>query len=229
MKPHRCALLLLILAPGFASPAAAAPFAREVYCQSSFKSQSFFILLPDGHVRAGLPKGGLEAFDFAKDRAENPKITGVYAWNGDQLTFTFGGRAPYTWTRKRMPNGDEEMQGFMWIKERPFAPDQKLDGTYEGGGSVGVGTGTSVIATSGCTFRPDGTFTWEKSAVTSGRAAAAGANVLLSGTYSLAGYTFTLKNHDGSTTSHTICHHFKPKDPTQPAVVVLDGRLMTRK
>lgn len=77
--PGTCLLLGLTLAltgPGVAKEPA---FEGEVRIYYEFirRSAVFYVLMPDGRIHEGMPKGGLDSFDFAKAKAATPKACGT--------------------------------------------------------------------------------------------------------------------------------------------------------
>lgn len=139
----------------------------------------------DGRVCRVLPKGGLDAVDFAALQREHPSGCGRYAVRGSQITFSLGTEQPFTWSFKRFDGTNFELDQYPAVRVDAFRPGQRLEGTW---------TGTEVTSRTRkhtVTFRSDGTFDWLDEPVTR----LDGTPARLAGTYQLAGNTLVLNGN----------------------------------
>ncbi len=192
----------------------------------SFQEEHHYFT-PDGRVYYGVPKGGLEHFDW--DTAE-PNRVGTYEITGDKITLTWkGDRKPTTMTFARKADGNIELDGLFASKRGGFPADTKLDGTYSWAVAAGGGTGAFVSAARSYTFKPDGTFTRSASASaslqTADTSAASQTSNEASGRYTLGGNTLTLTHADGTVERHTV---YPFEDTEGQMQISVDGALMTR-
>jgi hypothetical protein len=76
--------------------------------------EEHYYFMPDGRFYKGVPPEGPSAFNWAKVQAEHPELCGQYGINGDKITLSYAGSAPYSWLLK-MKNS-ENME--IW-RQRP--------------------------------------------------------------------------------------------------------------
>ena len=116
-------------------------------------------LFHDGTVVRN-PIGGGRTPDVAAERAVHPDDVGSYKLAGGQLTFTFSG-SPHTAKYETMKGGFGWDAGIFSPVEI-FKSGATLDGTFTGGNSVGVTSGstagTSLIASTDIVFHRDGSY-----------------------------------------------------------------------
>ncbi|HZQ62468.1 MAG TPA: hypothetical protein VFC24_14020 [Casimicrobiaceae bacterium] len=110
----------------------------------------------DGNVVVNPVSSG-RTLDFAAERAAHPKEVGTYKIQGNQMIMVVNGS---THQSKMEP---ESTGCFGWdagifCPVQPFKSGTTLEGTYEGGASVGGG---QVMSSTGITFNRDGTYSRE--------------------------------------------------------------------
>ena len=224
-----CLLLGLALAFTGSGTAAEPAFKGEVRIYYEFirRTAEFYILLPDGRIYEGMPKDGLEAFDFAKAQAATPKSCGTFVQGDGKMTITWGGgRRAETWVHEKMANGDENMDGNMWLKGVPLNVKSGLDGQYSWSASVG----TNVRAAGDIVFRPDGTFTDSVTAYVGAKGVATGlAKKETSGTYAISGYSVAFTPTGGAANNLSVMTFGNHADPAKPSLIFLDGSMLRRK
>jgi hypothetical protein len=227
--------LLLGLTLPLAGPGVAAEpvFKGEVRIYYEFirKSAAFYILMPDGRIHEGVPKSGLDTFDFAAAQAAAPKSCGTYVQAGGKMTITWGGGRPAeTWVHEKMPNGDENMDGNMWLKGVPLNAKSGLDGQY----TWSVSLSTELRSAGDMVFHPDGKFTDSSTGYVGAEIDENGkvssvAKKATSGTYAIKGYSIAFTPTGGATTNRLIMTFGKHDDPAKPSLIFLDGSLLRRK
>lgn len=172
--------------------------------------QEHYYFTADGKAYMGVPRGGLENFDWTAAAREKPTITGTYDIADGKLTITWAdaNKKPTSMPFKRKEEGNVELDGLFTSKVGRFEKDTKLEGTYSWAGSSGGGMVAFVGSARSITFAKDGTY--KASAVGSASINAAGQTIAGSsesideGTYTISGNTMTLTHKDGSTTHHTV-------------------------
>ena len=169
------------------------------------------------------PAGG---DDFATFKQAHPKKHGTYVVEGEKMMVTWGGGRSATESRlEKKDKGCFYFNGGLFCPVKPFANGTKLEGTYSGGGSAGIGTGAVVSSASSITFTKDGKYTAGRvggvSAESNRVSAGASATGSDSGTYEVSGYTLTLKSDGGATTKVTTF-------PYETDRLYYEGRMMKR-
>ena len=218
-------LALTLIGP---SQAAKPAFKGEVRVYYEFirRTAAFYVLMPDGRIHEGMPKGGLDSFDFAKAKAATPKACGTYVQAGGKMKIIWGGgRRAETWDHEKMANGDESMDGNMWLKGVPLDPKRGLDGQYSWSASVG----TEVRSAGDIVFLPAGTFTDSTTAYVGRKGAVGLAKQKTSGTYAISGYAVAFTPAGGTASSLPVMTFGKHADPAKPSLIFLDGSLLRRK
>lgn len=132
-----------------------------------------------------------------------------------------------------MANGDESMDGNMWLKGVPLTAKSGLDGKYTWSASVG----TNVRAAGDIVFRPDGTFTDSTTAYvgtavdkkgTKGKVSGV-AKKETSGKYTISRYAIAFTPKGEAATNKPIMTFGKHDDPAKPSLIFLDGSMLRRK
>ena len=234
--PGTCLLLGLTLALTGPSVAKEPAFEGEVRIYYEFirRTAAFYVLMPDGRIYEGMPKGGLDSFDFAKAKTATPKACGTYVQAGGKMKITWGGgRRAETWVHEKMANGDENMDGNMWLKGVPLTAKSGLDGKYTWSASLG----TELRSTGDIIFRPDGTFNDSTTAYVGAVVDKKGkkgkvtglAKKETSGKYTISGYAVAFTPTDGAATKRPIMTFGKHDDPAKPSLIFLDGSMLRRK
>jgi hypothetical protein len=232
-------LTLVLSGPGVAKEPA---FKGEVRIYYEFirRSAVFYVLMPGGRIHEGMPKGGLGSFDFAKAKAATPKACGTYVQAGGKMKIVWGGGRPAeTWVHEKMANGDENMDGNMWLKGVPLNAKSGLDGKY----AWSVSLGTELRSAGDIIFRPNGTFTDSTTAYVGAEVDKKGkkgkqgektkvtslAKRETSGTYAISGYTIAFTPTGAAATNRQVMTFGKHADPAKPSLIFLDGSLLRRK
>ncbi|HZK80772.1 MAG TPA: hypothetical protein VFC46_06880 [Humisphaera sp.] len=130
--------------------------------------RDFFYFFPDGHILFGVPNDGVlkehpSAANFAAFNDIDPKMRGTYAVKGSNIIFhpdegkesaePFS--VPKAGDDSVLQIGAASIVGS--VKAMPFKDGQKLDGTYQYDGTVGLRAAITVFNVNTLTFRPDGT------------------------------------------------------------------------
>jgi hypothetical protein len=210
----------------------------RIYYEFIRRTAAFYVLLPDGRIHEGMPKGGLDSFDFAKAKAATPKACGTYVQAGGKMKITWGGgRRAETWDHEKRANGDENMDGNMWLKGVPLNPKSGLDGKYTWSASLG----TELRSAGDIVFRPDGTFTdsttayvgaemVDKKGKKTNKGKVTGlAKKESSGKYTISRYAIAFTPTGEAATSKPIMTFGKHDDPAKPSLIFLDGSMLRRK
>ncbi len=201
-----------------AAPTRALPAGRAIEGGLYFRIQSYFIgtslsinqehfaFWPDGRMVRGVPKGGLEFFDYAAARQKEPSNTGTYRIAGNKITFNMADGKSETHDFKRVPGGFN-LDGIFTSRQKSYKPNQRLAGLYDGGASASGG-GTYVANVKSLEFAANGTFKGSTigalSADTSAGTMTGSSETQDAGTYTLGGNTLVLRHKGGAVTRHTV-------------------------
>ncbi len=169
-------------------------------------SQEHFAFWDNGRVYRGIPKGGLESFNWAAAARKEPGQCGTYTIAGNNITFKMldGKTSSMKFARK---GKDLELDGLFTSQQTKYAPNSRLNGTFEGGASVSGG-GSYIANVQSLKFTSSGQF--QSSAIGAVSADTTAGTVSeksesnSSGTYRLSGNTLVLRHKDGRVTSHTV-------------------------
>lgn len=210
-------------------------------------ARDFFYFFPDGHVLFGVPPAaGLKehptAADFAAFKDVDPTIRGTYAVKGNTITFTPAKGEPSTEPFSIPKAGDDSVLQIGpasvvgSVKALPFKDGEKLDGSYQYDGTIGLGGANTVYNVNTLTFHPDGTLASDQlSGVdTRGKETAAGSSGVTThsqtasaGTYKLSGYT--LETTVGGKTEQQTAFRWAGDDkPAIPGLLCIAGRVYSR-
>lgn len=178
--------------------------------------QDHYFFSRDGQVLRGVPKGGLDNFDWARARKEMPDAAGTYEIQGDKLVLKMANGKESKIDFAREKDGNLTLDGIFASKCDSFKPGEKLDGIWGWAGGAGGGTGAVVAAGHSITLRPDGTFEESRvggaKIVSGGETKTAKSEGATTGSYELGGNTLTLKHKSGETTKHTVYPYEMEKD-----------------
>lgn len=166
-------------------------------------SREAWYFTPDGHVFADV-KTGVTPEDLAAQRLG----LGRFTWTATRMTVTWGDGT------KDESAVDRDDSGFMWDQGSytpvsPYADVGAVAGTYEGSSQGGADTADAQLGVArSIEFKADGTYRMESVAVVrgslpkeegSGSRNFATAEGTLTGTWTLDGFTITMKGGDGKT------------------------------
>lgn len=169
-------------------------------------NQEHFAFWPDGRFYKGVPKGGLESFNFAAARRQEPSACGTYSIAGGKITFRMADGKVETHDFKRA-DGGFNLDGLFASRQKSYKPNQRLVGLYDGGASV-TGGGSYIASVKSLRFTGNGTFQGSSIGAVSANTAAGTVNgkseTADAGTYSLSGNTLVLRHNGGSVTRHTV-------------------------
>jgi hypothetical protein len=166
--------------------------------------------------------------DLDAERAVNPKNVGTFKRDGADLVLTFDGkdqRAKF----KATDHGCFDWNAGTFCPVTPFPSGTKLDGTFEGGASVGGG---ALISALEITFKPDGTYTTSSAVSYSSTSATSnvsgGSTGGERGTYAIDGTSLTLTPESGKPrTVSTFPYDDDTKGP-QPRRLFFGGGMLKR-
>ncbi|MBX9940925.1 MAG: lipocalin family protein [Candidatus Obscuribacterales bacterium] len=162
--------------------------------------EEHYYFMPDGRFYKGVPPEGPSAFNWAKVQSEHPELCGQYGINGDKITLSYGGEAPYSWLLKMKNAENMEMNYAPTNKVEKFGNNARISGTFARG-TVFAGnysyTGAPTITAAGTyTFSADGTVTTDSTTGIDGDTKVSGVTVGLHGgnrgTYTINGNDLTL-------------------------------------
>lgn len=189
----------------------------------------YYLFYPDGRVYAGLPSGGLDAFDFAQAQQNSPANAGQYSVGDGQIQFQWSDGSsggPYAIT----DNGSNLHIGSLTYYQVQPDDGLQLDGTYTSSSFVNTSGGGQESGVSGNTtivFSPDGQFNAQNFVGYAGSGSAAGGTASLQGTgsgmYSLSGNTLTLSYSDGSSARFTFFVYPGSENGAHPGLILIDG------
>ena len=245
---------------GSATPAAAlAPgqlaglYVRQQMIPLSFNGRmtynlrrEFFYFFPDGHVLFGAPSAEIKerpaAADFASFKDIAPEMRGAYAIKDNQITFKpEKGEAHSEPFSIPKPGDDSVLQigapsVIGSVKAMPFKDGQKIEGSYQYDGTVGLGGDNTIFNVKTLTFRPDGTLASDQlSGVdTKGIDTAVGnsgvtthTDTTSAGTYQFSGYTLTTTG-GGKSTKQSVFRWAGDDKPETPGLLCIAGRVYSR-
>jgi hypothetical protein len=169
------------------------------------------------------PTGGE---DFDRMKQEKPKSHGTYTVEGEKMKVVWGGGRRASESKLEKSNaGCFYFDAGLFCPMKPFASGTRLEGTYSGAGSAGMGTGAVVSSASSITFAKDGTYSAARvggvSTESSRVSAGASSSNQDSGSYELSNYTLTLKSSAGTATKVTVF-------PFEENRLYYEGRMMKR-
>ena len=98
-------------------------------------NQEHFAFWPDGRMYRGTPPGGLEFFDFAAAKQQNPSACGTYHIAGGKITFNMANGKSETHDFKRAAGGFN-LDGIFTSRQKSYQPNERLAGHYDGGASA---------------------------------------------------------------------------------------------
>lgn len=168
----------------------------------SYADEVYYWFSPDGRVHYGLPSGGLDAFDWGRDRRENPGKSGTYALSGRQIHFKWGDGESSS-DRFERSGSDLRIDGITYNRINQFT-GLRLSGLYSR--EQYTATDSGVLASERrILFRADGSFQQQGEGLTfvpgqDGR----GWKEKGSGQYSITGNTMVLRYTDGRTVRVTF-------------------------
>lgn len=124
------------------------------------------------------PIGPAKNLDVQAERATHPNDVGTFRLEGGQLELTFTGKGQ----KAKFEPEDKGCFGWdagIFCPVEIFKPGSTLEGTYEGGASVGGGT---VMSSTTITFRRDGTYQRESIGSVSSKSASSTVSASSTGT-----------------------------------------------
>lgn len=225
--------------PGATLPWPAIPRGARTPIEGAFYVQRTYMMMGGGislnHVSyfftangrfSASPSGGVNLASLAAQPAAS-RYEGSYWIDGQELVMAWAdGRKP--WRSKYEGDAKSIVIGSSFAsRQSPFPRGWRLDGSYEGGASIGGGTSSS----STIRFRRDGTFTrgssvaivssTSRSEVTAGGSAAGG------GTYEFDGFVLTLREN-GNERKFTVFAYGERDADGRPEHIFNQGLMMKR-
>lgn len=175
---------------------------RIMMSSGSF-AQDHWWFLPDGSYFNGVPENGPDPAAFEANCLKFPADCGQYRVRGAKISLTPMKGQPYTMDYKPLDKSNIELDGRFTKHVDHFPAGTELVGHYSWVGGASGG-GTSVSASRGIQFHPDGTFTTSATAgVAAGGQYGSSSKGASRGTYKVSGNVLEL-NSDGKTIRYTI-------------------------
>ncbi|MBX9940498.1 MAG: lipocalin family protein [Candidatus Obscuribacterales bacterium] len=195
--------------------------------------EDHYYFFSDGRVYHGVPPEGPGRFNWAKEQQTHPQRCGQYGVNGNKITFSYSGTAPYTWPI-RMKSGQEmELNMSPTVKVDKFGANAKLSGSYHRGTVFGsnysIGAAPTIAKAGIYNFSPNGTVTTDSTKGIGGDTNDTGVTASIyqknAGTYSVSGNDMTISL--AGETMH--CTAYPIMEGGQPIRISINGALFERK
>ncbi len=208
--------------------------------------REFFYFFPDGHVLFGSPIAEIKerpaAADFAAYKDVAPEKRGTYTIKDNQITFKPEKGDPHTEPFSIPKAGDDSVlqigppSTIGSVKAMPFKDGQKIDGSYQYDGTVGLGGDNTIFNVKTLAFHSDGTLASDQlsgvdtkgidtKAGNSG--VTTGGNTTAEGTYQLSGYTLTT-TINGKSEKQTAFRWAGDDKPETPGLLCIAGKVYSR-
>jgi len=195
--------------------------------------EEHYYFMPDGRFYQGVPPEGPSAFNWAKVQAEHPELCGQYGINGDKITLSYAGSAPYSWLLKMKNSENMEMNYAPTNKVEKFGSNARISGSFARGtvfaGNYSYAGAPTITAAGTYTFHPDGTVTTDSTTGIDGDTKVSGVTIGLQGgnrgTYTINGNDLTL-NLGGQSKRCTI---YPVSDNGRILRISIDGALYEKK
>lgn len=198
---------------------------------SMYHTPEFFLFLPGDRVYRGIPKAGLEAFDFQEATARDPGNTGTFQVARDSMFVEWadGSRSGYRYEAKGA--GELSLDGLYTGRVRAFPEGFRLAGSWTHLAAASSGAG-SMSATQTLELRADGSFRESNVAVlaagTAAGLAAGDGGGGGDGSYELRGNTLTLRYGAGHAATFTAFPFGDGAETSTPEMLNLNGRMFQR-
>ncbi|MBK8219978.1 MAG: hypothetical protein IPK73_03035 [Candidatus Obscuribacter sp.] len=195
--------------------------------------EDHYYFFTDGRVYHGVPPEGPGRFNWAKEQQAHPERCGQYGVNGNKITFSYAGNAPYTWPIKMQSGREMELNMSPTVKVEKFGANAKLSGSYHRGtvfgGNYSIGTAPTITKAGIYNFSPNGTVTTDSTKGISGDTKDTGVTASIyqknAGTYTVSGNDMTISL--GGETMH--CTAYPIMEGGQPIRISINGALFERK
>ncbi|MCA0314017.1 MAG: hypothetical protein LCH63_09285 [Candidatus Melainabacteria bacterium] len=195
--------------------------------------EDHYYFFADGRVYHGVPPEGPGRFNWAKEQQTHPQRCGQYGVNGNKITFSYAGSAPYTWPI-RMKGGQEmELNMSPTVKVDKFGANAKLNGSYHRGtvfaANYSIGAAPTITKAGIYNFYPNGTVTTDSTKGINGDTNDTGVTASVyqknAGTYTVSGNDMTISL--AGETMH--CTAYPIMEGGQPIRISINGALFERK
>lgn len=190
-----------------------------LYTGSSATGGSVYLYLyPSGHVVMGCPTGGLEKFNYNSFCAAGKNSCGTFTKTGSTINITWS--AGYTWKGIIKPNGDMEINNSL------LGPVQKVPNKLSANYEFSVNTNGASVAEV-ISFKDDGTYVVSRVSGydhNDGKNSAEGQSTN-KGKYVINGFTISMTDNTGKTSSYTIYALDNKKNPDD---LGWDGNFLTK-
>jgi len=195
--------------------------------------EDHYYFFSDGRVYHGVPPEGPGRFNWAKEQQAHPQRCGQYGVNGNKITFSYTGNAPYTWPIKIKGGQEMELNMSPTVKVDKFGANAKLSGSYHRGtvfgGNYSIGAAPTIAKAGIYNFSPNGTVTTDSTKGIGGDTRDTGVTASIyqknAGTYTVSGNDMTISL--AGETMH--CTAYPIMEGGQPIRISINGALFERK
>ncbi len=198
--------------------------------------EDHYLFFTDGRFYHGVPPEGPSNFNWAKEQRAHPELCGQYGINGNTITLSYGGRAPFTWPLKVTGADQMEMNMAPTVKVERFGANARISGNYQRGTTFSARysqTGAPTVTAAGTyIFDSNGNVSRDNLGAADGDTKVTGVTVAVrqanQGTYSISGNDMTL-NLGGQTLRCTVYPIYERGNTQLPVRISIDGALYERK